>query len=187
MSEQPLSEKKIDAKNFKKFEAIYSENIKFEIALYKSGNKMVIETKIPKDVQSIKYSNEYDLDTLKQTNKFLSLCETIDDVIDSIYQNATSFQCSIYEKEKDYELKIPVPIKSIKEITFILKENEKQENEIINDLCLNSFLMSQKIEEQATKIEQHNTQAEEQYQKIEEQNKKIAQLELHIWKSKTKI
>jgi len=79
MSEQPLSEKKIDAKNFKKFEAIYSENIKFEIALYKSGNKMVIETKIPKDVQSIKYSNEYDLDTLKQTNKFLSLCETIDD------------------------------------------------------------------------------------------------------------
>ena len=57
---------------------------------------MVIETKIPKDVQSIKYSNEYELDTLKQTNKFLSLCETIDDVIDSIYQNANYF----YPKRK---------------------------------------------------------------------------------------
>ena len=180
MSEQPLSEKKIDAKNFKKFEAIYSENIKFEISLYKSGNKMVIETKIPKDVQSIKYSNEYDLDTLKQTNKFLSLCETIDDVIDSIYQNATSFQCSIYEKEKDYELKIPVPVKSLKAITFILKENEKQQNEIINDLCLNSILMNQKIEEHATKIEQQNIKSEEQYLKIEEQDGKIQQLEMRI-------
>ena len=70
------------------------------------------------------------INTLKQTNKFLSLCETIDDVIDTIYQNATSFQCSIYEKEKDYELKIPVPVKSLKAITFILKENEKQQNEL---------------------------------------------------------
>ena len=56
----------------------------------------------------------------------MSLCETIDDIIDSIYENASSFSCTIHEKGKDYELKIPVPVKSIKEITFILKENEKQ-------------------------------------------------------------
>ena len=168
-----------DAELLKKFEAIGKYNIKFEIRIYKRGNNIILETEMPKDLQFMKYSNEYDIDTLKH-NKFLSLCETIDDIIDTIYENASSFPSTIQEKEKDYELKIPVPIKSIKEITFILKENEKQENEIINDLCLNSFLMSQKMEEQATKIEQHNTQAEEQYQKIEEQNKKIAQLEMRI-------
>ena len=64
-----------DSEHLKKFEAIYSENIKYEISLYKRENNVILETKIPKDLQFIKYSNEYDIETLKQTNKFLSLCE----------------------------------------------------------------------------------------------------------------
>ena len=110
MNEPATSEKNIeeesDSEHLKKFEAIYSENIKYEISLYKRGNNVILETKIPKDLQFVKYSNEYDIDTLKQT-KFLSLFETIDDIIDSIYENASSFSSTIHEKEKDYELKIP--------------------------------------------------------------------------------
>ena len=158
MSELTPSVKKFetesDTEHLKKFEGIYSDNIKYEISIYKRGNNIILETKIPGDLQFIKYSNEYDIDTLKQINKFLSLCETIDDIIDSIYENASSFSSTIHEKEKDYELKIPVPVKSIKEITFILKENEKQQKDIINDLCLNSILSNQKIETQTQKIEQ---------------------------------
>ena len=184
MNEPRTSEKNIeeesDSEHLKKFEAIYSENIKYEISLYKRGNNVILETKIPKDLQFIKYSNEYDIDTLKKTNKFLSLCETIDDIIDSIYENASCFSSTIQEKEKDYELKIPVPVKSIKEITFILKENEKQQKDIINDLCLNSILLNQKIETQTQKIEQQKNQTEEQSLKIEEQNKKMSQLEMRI-------
>ena len=184
MNESTTSEKNIDeesdSEHLKKFEAIYSDNIKYEISLYKRGNNIILETKIPKDLQFIKYSNEYDMDTLKQSNKFLSLCETIDDIIDSIYENASSFSCTIHEKGKDYELKIPVPVKSIKEITFILKENEKHQNDIINDLCLNSILSNRKIEDQTKKIEQHKNQIEEQSLKIEELNKKMNQLEMRI-------
>ena len=184
MNEPATSEKNIeeesDSEHLKKFEAIYSENIKYEISIYKRGNNIILETKIPKDLQFVKYSNEYDIDTLKQT-KFLSLCETIDDIIDSIYENASSFSSTIHEKEKDYELKIPVPVKSIKEITFILKENERQQKDIINDLCLNSILLNQKIETQTQKIEQQKNQTEEQSLKIEEQSKKMSQLEMRIF------
>ena len=184
MNEFTIFEKKIeagsDSEHLKKFEAIYSENIKYEISLYKRENNVILETKIPKDLQFIKYSNEYDIETLKQT-KFLSLCETIDDIIDSIYENASSFSSTIHEKEKDYELKIPVPVKSIKEITFILKENERQQKDIINDLCLNSILLNQKIETQTQKIEQQKNQTEEQSLKIEEQSKKMSQLEMRIF------
>ena len=184
MSELAPSEKKNEAKSDtehqKKFEAIYSDNIKYEISIYKRGNNIIIETEIPKNLQFIKYSNKYDIDTLKQTNKFLSLCETIDDIIDSIYENASSFSSTILEKEKDYELKIPVPVKNIKEITFILKENEKQQKDIINDLCLNTILTNKKIEDQTKKIEQQKNQAEEQSLKIERLNKKMNQLEMRI-------
>ena len=131
-------------------------------------------------MQFIKYSSEYDIDTLKQTNKFLSLCETIDDIIDSIYENASTFSCTIHEKGKDYELKIPVPVKSIKEITFILKENERRENDIINDLCLNSILMNQKVEDQTKKIEKQKNQTEEQCQKLKDLNEKLNQLDMRI-------
>ena len=184
MSELIPSEQKIEAESdkehLKKFESIYSDNIKYVISIYKRGNNIILETKIPKDLQFIKYSNEYDIDTLKQSNKFLSLCETIDDIIDSIYENASSFSSTIHEKEKDYELKIPVPVKSIKEITFILKENEKHQNDIINDLCLNSILSNQKVEAQTKKIEKQKNQAEDQCLKIEEINKKMNQLEMRI-------
>ena len=73
-----------------------------------------------------------------------------------------------------------VPVKSIKEITFILKENEKHQNDIINDLCLNSILSNRKIEDQTKKIEQQKNQTEEQSLKIEEQSKKMSQLEMRI-------
>ena len=184
MSESTPSEKKIklesDIEHLKKFEAIYSDNIKYEISIYKRGNNIILETEIPKDLQFIKYSNEYDIDTLKQTNKFLSLCETIDDIIDSIYENASIFSSTIHEKGKDYELKIPVPVKSIKEISFILKENERKQNDIINDLCLNSILMNQKVEDQTKKIEKQKNQTEEQCQKLKDLNEKLNQLDMRI-------
>ena len=44
-------------------------------------------------------------------------------------------------------------MKSIKEISFIIKENKKETNEIINDLVTNSNLQKKKIEEQEKRIE----------------------------------
>ena len=173
--------------HMKKFEAIYKEDNKYEISIYKRGIHFIIETEIIKDSQKIKYSNYYDLNSLKQTNKFLALCENIDDIIDTIYENAINFSCNIVENYNYYELKIPVPVKSIKEISFILKERKKTQNEIINELSSKFNLQdkiineqNKKIEEQSKKIEEQNNKINEQNNKINEQNNKIKELENKI-------
>ena len=127
---ETVNEPKGDIEHLKKFSATYKENVKYEISIYKRGTHFIIETEIPKDSQTIKYSNYYDLDSLKQTNKFFMLCDSIDDIIDTIYENTTNYICNINENHNNYEIKIPVPVKNIKEITFILKERIKTQKEI---------------------------------------------------------
>ena len=184
---ETVNEPKGDIEHLKKFSATYKENVKYEISIYKRGTHFIIETEIPKDSQTIKYSNYYDLDSLKQTNKFFMLCDSIDDIIDTIYENTTNYICNINENHNNYEIKIPVPVKNIKEISFILKERIKTQKEIINDLVSNAILLNKKIEDQNQKIEEQNQKLDEQNQKIEEQrkkeeeqNKKINQLEIKV-------
>jgi hypothetical protein len=156
------NEPKGEIEHIKKFEANYKENNKFEISIYKIGSYLFISTDIPKGSQKIKYSNYYDIDTLKQNNKFLALCDSIDDIIDTIYDNATNFSCNINENYNDYEIKIPVPVKNIKEISFILKEKKKTQTEIINDLMEKCNLQDKKIND-----------VEMRMKNLEEENKKI--------------
>ena len=170
---ETVNEPKGDIEHLKKFSATYKENVKYEISIYKRGTHFIIETEIPKDSQTIKYSNYYDVDSLKQTNKFFILCDSIDDIIDTIYENTTNYTCNINENHNNYEIKIPVPVKNIKEITFVLKERIKTPKEIINDLVSNSILLNKKIEDQNQKIEEQNQKIEEQNQKIGEQRKTI--------------
>jgi len=172
---ETVNEPKGDIEHLKKFSATYKENVKYEISIYKRGTHFIIETEISKDSQTIKYSNYYDLDSLKQTNRFLALCDSIDDIIDTIYENASAL-CNIIESHNDYEIKIPVPVKNIKEITFILKEKKKTQNEIINDLVSNSIKLNNKIEEQAKKINEMETKIKN----LEEKNKKINEMETKI-------
>ena len=173
--------------HMKKFEAIYKEDNKYEISIYKRGIHFIIETEIIKDSQKIKYSNYYDLYSLKQTNKFLALCENIDDIIDTIYENAINFSCNIVENYNYYELKIPVPVKSIKEISFILKERKKTQNEIINELSSKFNLQDKIINEQSKKIEEQNKKIDEQNNKIKELENKIKNLERYNKELKNEI
>ena len=114
--------------------------------------------------------------TLKQNNKFLALCDNIEDIIDTIYENALNNTCIIIENGKEYEIKIPILVKSIKEISFIIRENKKEINEIINDLVTNSNLQKKKIEEQEKRIENQDIIIKDLQLKVkylEDENKKI--------------
>ena len=120
--------------NIKKFEALYKEDKKYEISIYKRGDHLIVETEIEKNNEKIKYSNYYDFSTIKENIKFLSLCDSIDTIIETIYKNVSIFSCTINESFNGYEIKIPVPIKNLKEISFTLKERKKTEKEIINEI-----------------------------------------------------
>ena len=155
--------------HMKKFKVIYKENIQYEVSIYKKGIYFIIETEIIKDFDNIKYSNYYDLETLKSSNKFLALCDSIDDLIDTIYENASNYTCNLVENHNHYEIKIPVPVKSIKEINFILKEKKKNQTEIITDLIKTTKLLKQKSNEMEIKVkflEEENTKLKNEIKEI---------------------
>ena len=123
--EAPLTsggETKEIIENLKKFEALYKDNIKYEISIYKKENNLFIETDIPKDCIKIKYSNRYDIKTLKQNNKFFTLYDDIENIIDAIYDSAVKNSCNIVENYDDYQIKIALSLPNIKGISFILKK-----------------------------------------------------------------
>lgn len=82
----------------------------------------------------------------------MSLCDSIDEVIDIIYQNSLIFPCTISESFNVYEIKIPVPVKKLKEISFVLRERKKTEKEIMNENIEKLKLQNEKNEIIAPKI-----------------------------------
>ena len=170
--EAPLTsggETKEIIENLKKFEALYKDNIKYEISKYKKENNLFIETDIPKDCIKIKYSNRYDIKTLKQNNKFFTLYDSIENIIDAIYDSAVKNSCNIAENYDDYQIKIALSLPNIKGISFILKKIEKPQSEIINELNFNVAFLQKKVENQNKKI----IDLERKVKELEDQNKKI--------------
>ena len=92
-----------------------------------------------------------DLDSLKRSNRFLALCDSINDIIDTIYDNVQNTHCQLMENQNDYEIKIPVPVKNIKEISFILKETKKTQTEIIEDLSKNFLSLKKTLKSKMKK------------------------------------
>jgi len=171
--EAPLTsggETKDIIENLKKFEASYKDNIKYEVSIYKKENNLFIETDIPKDCIKIKYSNRYDIKTLKQNNKFFTLYDSIENIIDAIYDSAVKNSCNIAENYDDYQIKIALSLPNIKGISFILKKIEKPQSEIIIELNFNVAFLQKKVENQNKKI----IDLERKVKELEDQNKRIA-------------
>ena len=171
--EAPLTsggETKDIIENLKKFEASYKDNIKYEVSIYKKENNLFIETDIPKDCIKIKYSNRYDIKTLKQNNKFFTLYDDIENIIDAIYDSAVKNSCNIAENYDDYQIKIALSLPNIKGISFILKKIEKPQSEIIIELNSNVAFLQKKVENQNKKI----IDLERKVKELEDQNKRIA-------------
>ena len=170
---------KEDIEHVRKFNATFKENIKYEINTYKKGTHFIIET----EIEDTKYSNSYELEPLKKSNKYLALNDNIDDLIDTIYENASNNNCNLIENHNDYEVKIPVPVKSIREISFILKEQKKSQSEIINDLLKSSKFLKKKNSELEMKIKS----LEEENEKIKSELKEIKTLINELKNEKEKI
>ena len=156
--------------HLKKFETLYKDNIKYEVSIYKKENNLFIETEIPKDCLKIKYSNRYDIDTLNRNNKFFTLYDNMENIIDAIYDSALKNSCNIVEYYNDYKIIIPLAVPNIKEFSFILKKNIKPQNEIINELNSNIASLKKEVDNQNKKI----IELEKKVKELEEQNQRIA-------------
>ena len=179
----PETEEPIE--NMKNFEAVSKENVKHKISIFKQGDNVIIQAEIEKGFQKYIYYNVYTLYSLKYNNNiFFSLIDDINNVIDTIYQNATIFSSTIYECYNSYVLKIPISITNIKEITFILKRKKKieknEEQEKLNELNKKVNEYKQKLEEKEKIEKEQNRTTGELNEKNEIQEKKFEKLNIKI-------
>ena len=121
-------------KNENTFEIISDKNNYFIINISNYYNYILIKANLKKS--DMNYEQLYYLNDLKN-NKFLSLCDSIDDVYEQIiYELKKNSQKIIIEENKKIIIIIPVEHVKIKEIKFILPENNKTDKQLIKDLFI---------------------------------------------------
>ena len=113
------------------------------------------------------YEKKLTLDELKQ-NKYLGLCETIDEIYLELITLLKKNQTKIIEETNQIYISIPIENVKIKEILFVVNEIIKNDSEKINELFSIISNMKQEIKEFKEKINNND-----EINNLKEENKKI--------------
>ena len=119
-------------KNEQNFNIISDKNNNFIINISNYYNYIQIKANLNNN--NIFYEQLYYLNDLKN-NKFLALCDSIDEIYEQIiYELQKDSQKVIIEENNKINIIIPVEHLKIKEIKFILPEQNKTDKQLIQDL-----------------------------------------------------
>ena len=145
-----LFDKKIipEKKYSRCFELLSDKKNNYKISIYNQQDKLILSAINLNsiDIKSNEYNNEVLINELKK-NKYLSLCESINDMLEELFNLIDNKKYTIKEEgNNEITLSIEVPMKLIKEITFNLIKKEKDTNLIINDLITENNELKSKIE-----------------------------------------
>lgn len=130
------------------FEISSDKKNKYKISIFTKEDKLKITALNlnSTDIKCNEYGKEILLSELKK-NKYLSLCETNNDMLDELFNLIDNKKYTLTEEENnEISLSIEVPMKVIKEIKFNLEKKEKDLNYIINDLIEENKELKSKIE-----------------------------------------
>ena len=139
----------IPKKNYsREFQIKSDKKNKYKISIFNQQDKLKISA-INLNSQDLK-SNEYGKELLiteLKNNKYLSLCDDINDMLEELFNLIDNKKYSLIESgDNEIILSIEVPMKSIKEISFNLVKREKDLNVIINDLIAENKELKSQIE-----------------------------------------
>lgn len=154
--------------NFKAFDENGSQ---FNIKLYIENNDLIFETLVYDDKDS--YDKEYQsINSYKSLTQYQKIflaydsLEEIKELLESIIgKSSTNSKCKIRKEENQFILSIPASLGKIKELTFELKEKEKDLKELVIQLIKdnkkkNEEIIQLKKELLQTKEEVHNLKYE---------------------------
>ena len=130
------------------FEISSDKKNNYKISIFTKEDKLKISAVNinSKDIKNNEYGKEILISELRK-NKYLSLCETSNDMMDELFNLIDSKKYTLTEEENnEITLAIEVPMKKIKEIIFNLEKKEKDTNYIINDLIEENKELRSKIE-----------------------------------------
>ena len=123
------------------------------------------------------YEKKMLLEELKK-NKFLGLCDSIDEIYDELTHNLSKNQTKILEETNQIYISIPIDHLKIKEILFVIEEKLKDDKEKIQELILIVTNLKQEIKELK------NNKNNDEFSKL---NEKIITLEKENSKLNAKI
>ena len=139
----------IPKKNYsREFEIKSDKKNKFKISIFNKEDKLKLSALnlTTEDIKGNEYGKEMLINELKN-NKYLSLCDNINDMLEELFNLIDNKKYSLNELgNNELILSIEVPMKLIKEITFNLVKKEKDVNVIINDLIKENKELKSKIE-----------------------------------------
>ena len=127
------------------------------------------------------------LEELKK-NKFLGLCDSIDEIYDELTHNLSKNQTKILEETNQIYISIPVDHLKIKEILFVIEEKLKDDKEKIQELILIVTNLKQEIKE--LKNNKNNDEFSKLNEKIitlEKENSKLNEKIITLEKENSKI
>ena len=130
------------------FEISSDKKNKYKISIFTKEDKLKITALNlnSTDIKCNEYGKEILMSELKK-NKYLSLCETNNDMLDELFNLIDNKKYTLTEEENnEISLSIEVPMKVIKEIKFNLEKKEKDLNYIVNDLIEENKELKSKIE-----------------------------------------
>ena len=129
--ESPTPKEKMKQQN--SYSINSDKNHSFNITFQNLNSIIGISASYQDDIMKHNYNKNLNLDKLKQ-NKYLGLCENIDEIYDLLTILLNKNQSKIIEQTKKIFINIPVDHVKIKEILFVVNEITKNDSEKINEL-----------------------------------------------------
>ena len=137
----PLSVENILSKNNEKFKSESNYNINsnknncFNIFIRNLTSCIEINASYQNDIKKEEFKEKFSLSNLKE-NKYLSICESIDEIYEELIFDFSKNNSIILENENQITIKIPVSHSKYKEISFTLNKKIKTDKELYQDLYL---------------------------------------------------
>ena len=164
--EPPTAKEIIKQEN--SYSIISDKNHSFNLIFQNLNSTIGILASYENDFIKHNYEKKLILDELKQ-NKYLALCETIDEIYDELIRLLNKNQFKIIEETNSIYISIPIEHSKLKEILFEVNEIIKNDSEKINELF--SIISNMKKEIKEFKEQFKN----EEINNLKEDNKNMKQ------------
>ena len=171
--EPPLANNILDTIEKKLEFKCKNENNEITINISTTKNLIIFSTEITKDLlNKIKYKSSYSLEKLKETNPYLILCKSLDDIIEEIKLLIEEKKSSFIEETNKINLIIPTHMNKAPQIIISINEIEKDINlkiQEIYDFILKFYDENKKTNEQnIKKLLDENEKMKNMIKKLEE-------------------
>ena len=142
--EPPTAKEEIKQEN--SYSIISDKNHTFNLIFQNLNSIIGISASYQDDIMKHNYEKKLTLDELKQ-NKYLALCETIDEIYDELISLMKKNQSKIIEETNQIYINIPIENLKVKEILFVVNEIIKNDSEKINELFSIISIMKKEMKE----------------------------------------